>query len=148
MSIRDDLATAKRVVVKIGSSSLTGSDNRVDPARIDALVDAIVGRIDSGSDVIVVSSGAVAAGMGPLGLTTRPVDLATKQAVAAVGQVHLADTWGRSFQRYGKTTAQVLLTASDAGRRDRARNAQRTIDRLLRLGVVPVVNENDTMAHR
>ena len=147
MSIRDDLATAKRVVVKIGSSSLTGSDNRVDPARIDALVDAIVGRIDSGSDVIVVSSGAVAAGMGPLGLTTRPVDLATKQAVAAVGQVHLADTWGRSFQRYGKTTAQVLLTASDAGRRDRARNAQRTIDRLLRLGVVPVVNENDTVAH-
>jgi hypothetical protein len=147
MNVRLDLTTAKRVVVKIGSSSLTGPDHKVDPARIDALVDALAQRMGQGSDVIVVSSGAIAAGMGPLGLNTRPVDLATKQAVAAVGQVHLADTWGRSFQRYGKTTAQVLLTASDAGRRDRARNAQRTIDRLLHLGVVPVVNENDTVAH-
>ncbi len=147
MTVRDDIAAARRVVVKIGSSSLTGEDHKVDPARIDALVDAIHTRIARGSEVIVVSSGAIAAGMGPLGLSSRPTDLATKQAVAAVGQVHLADTWGRSFRRYARTTAQVLLTASDAGRRDRARNAQRTIERLLHLGVVPVVNENDTVAH-
>src|SRR5699024_1951322 len=90
--------------------------------------------------------GAVAAGMGPLGLTQRPTDLATKQAAAAVGQVHLAHQWGRSFARYHRTIGQVLLTASDAGRRDRARNAQRTIDRLRQLRAIPIVNENDTEA--
>lgn len=146
MQLRRHISEAKRIVVKIGSSSLTGPDHTVDPLRIDSLVNAMQRRLGKGSEIIVVSSGAVAAGMGPLGLKARPSDLATKQAVAAVGQVHLMHTWGASFARYGKTIGQVLLTASDAGRRDRARNAQRTIERLLHLGVVPVVNENDTVA--
>ena len=84
--------------------------------------------------------------MGPLELAQRPTDLATKQAAASVGQVLLAQEWARSFARYGRTIGQVLLTASDAAERDRARNAQRTIDRLRQLKAVPIVNENDTVA--
>ncbi|WP_257162413.1 glutamate 5-kinase [Corynebacterium cystitidis] len=144
--LRSQIATARRIVVKIGSSSLVNPDSTVSGDKIDRIVDALESRMGRGSDIMVVSSGAIAAGMEPLGLKTRPLDLATKQAAAAVGQVHLAHQWGRSFARYGRTTGQVLLTAADAGRRDRARNAQRTIDRLRQLGTVPIVNENDTVA--
>lgn len=143
--LRETIRDAKRIVVKIGSSSLTGDDFSVDPRKIDHIVDAIQARMER-SDVIIVSSGAVAAGMKPLGLTSRPQDLATKQAAASVGQVHLAYEWSRSFARYGRTVGQVLLTASDAGARDRARNAQRTIERLRHMRAVPIVNENDTVA--
>lgn len=145
-ALRAQLASAKRVVVKIGTSSLVDANYAVSQEKIDRIVDALESRMGSGSDVIVVSSGAIAAGMAPLGLRTRPQDLATKQAAAAVGQVHLAQSWGRSFARYGRTTGQLLLTQADAGRRERARNAQRTIDRLRQLGTVPIVNENDTVA--
>ncbi|GAB3082314.1 glutamate 5-kinase [Corynebacterium aquatimens] len=144
--LRSHIATAKRVVVKIGTSSLVGPDFRVSQDRIDVIVDALEARMARGSDVVVVSSGAIAAGMEPLGLKLRPQDLATKQAAASVGQVHLAQAWAASFARYGRTIGQVLLTQADAGMRERARNAQRTIDRLRQLGVVPIVNENDTVA--
>lgn len=144
--MRERIRKAKRIVVKIGSSSLTTDDFHVDPNQINKLADALQARAIRDNDVIVVSSGAVAAGMAPLGLTQRPTDLATKQAAAAVGQVHLAYEWGRSFARYGRNIGQVLLTATDAGRRDRARNAQRTIDRLRQLRTIPIVNENDTVA--
>lgn len=147
MDVRSTIAAAKRVIVKIGSSSLTNLDFQVDVAKVNKLVDAIAARCAQGSEVIVVSSGAMAAGMGPMGLQARPTDLATKQAVSAVGQQHLMQTWATSFSRYQKHIGQVLLTASDAGIRHRARNAQRTIDRLLHMGVVPIVNENDTVAH-
>ncbi|AIG64546.1 glutamate 5-kinase [Corynebacterium atypicum] len=143
---RDAIARARRVVVKFGSSSITGPDHRVDPERIDFFVEAMAERIARGSELVVVSSGAVAAGLGPLGLNHRPRDLATKQAAAAVGQVHLVNAWSKSFSRYGVTTSQVLLTATDAGRRERARNAQRTLGRLRQLGSVAVINENDTVA--
>ncbi|MFR9838007.1 glutamate 5-kinase [Corynebacterium striatum] len=143
--LRQRIAQAKRVVIKIGSSSLTDEDFLVSQERIDHIVDAVHARMGI-SDVILVSSGAVAAGMGPLGLNRRPTDLATKQAAASVGQVHLAYEWGRSFARYDRTVGQVLLTASDTGHRDRARNAQRTIDRLRQLRTIPIVNENDTVA--
>ncbi len=143
--LRNHISQAKKIVVKIGSSSLTGDDFTVDGEKIDRIVDAVQARMEV-SDVILVSSGAVAAGMKPLGLVARPKDLATKQAAASVGQVHLAYEWSRSFARYGRTVGQVLLTASDAGRRDRTRNIQRTIDRLRQLRVVPIVNENDTVA--
>lgn len=144
--VRHDITHARRLVVKIGSSSLTDEDGKVNPDRIDVIADALEARMDRGTDVIVVSSGAVACGMGPLELSQRPTDLATKQAAAAVGQVLLAQEWARSFARYGRTIGQVLLTASDAAERDRARNAQRTIDRLRQLKTVPIVNENDTVA--
>ena len=145
-STRDSIRDAKRIVVKIGSSSLTGPDGRTDPAKIDEIAEALEKRMSKGSDLILVSSGAVASGMGPLGLSTRPTDLATKQAAAAVGQVRLAQEWARSFARFGRTTGQVLLTSADAGDRPRARNAQRTIDRLRQLHAIPIVNENDTVA--
>lgn len=144
--LRQQIAAAKRIVVKLGTSSLVDETGQVSQPKIDRIVDAIETRISRGSDVIVVSSGAIAAGMGPLGLRARPRDLATKQAAAAVGQIHLAQSWGQSFARYGRTTGQVLLTQSDAGSRERARNAQRTIDRLRQIGAVPIVNENDTVA--
>lgn len=145
-SLREEIAAARRIVVKLGTSSLVNASGELDPAKIDRIVDAIEHRIARGSEVVVVSSGAVAAGMGPLGLKARPRDLATKQAAASVGQIHLAQVWGASFARYGRTVGQVLLTQSDAGSRERARNAQRTIDRLRQMGAVPIVNENDTVA--
>lgn len=144
--LREQLASAKRIVVKIGSSSLTDENHRADPQRIDRFVDAFQARMARGTDIIIVSSGAVAAGMAPLGLQSRPKDLATKQAAAAVGQVHLAHHWAASFARYNRTIGQVLLTASDAGIRSRARNAQRTLGRLQKMRVVPIVNENDTVS--
>lgn len=146
-ALRRTIATARTVVVKLGSSSLTNAAGcQVDPEKIHRIVDALQARMARGSNVIVVSSGAVAAGLGPLGMAQRPRDLATKQAAASVGQMHLAHAWGRSFARYGRTVGQVLLTAGDAGVRERARNAQRTIRKLLQLRAVPIINENDTVA--
>ncbi|AHD19334.1 glutamate 5-kinase [Rhodococcus pyridinivorans] len=143
---REVVSHARSVVVKIGSSAITSLVGGLDRGRLDRLVDAIEARIRTGSSVIVVSSGAVGAGLAPLGLTSRPRDLATKQAAASVGQLTLAHAWGTSFARYDRTVGQVLLTADDIGRRTQHRNAQRTLDRLRSLGAVPVVNENDTVA--
>ncbi|WP_281690299.1 glutamate 5-kinase [Pseudonocardia thermophila] len=145
-STREALAAARRVVVKVGSSSLTSLDGGLDPARLDGLVDALARRRAHGSQVVLVSSGAIAAGLAPLGLAKRPRDLATQQAAAAVGQLLLAHAYEVSFSRYGQTVGQVLLTADDMIRRSHYRNAQRTLERLLGLDVLPVVNENDTVA--
>ncbi|EOM76436.1 glutamate 5-kinase [Rhodococcus rhodnii] len=143
---RTTIANAHSVVVKIGSSAITSIVDGLDVARLDRLVDAIEARMRAGSDVVVVSSGAVGAGLAPLGLVTRPRDLATKQAAASVGQLALANAWGASFARYGRTVGQVLLTADDIARRTQARNATRTLDRLRSLHAVAIVNENDTVA--
>jgi len=143
---RAAVATARRVVVKIGSSGLTSIAGGLDRARLDSLVDAIEQRMLAGSDVVVVSSGAITAGIAPLGLRVRPRDLATQQAAASVGQLALAQAWSSSFARYGRTVGQVLLTADDVASRSQHRNAQRTLDRLRALAVVPIVNENDTVA--
>ncbi|WP_433662892.1 glutamate 5-kinase [Nocardia sp. CA-128927] len=140
------IASARRVVVKIGSSALTSLKGGLDTARLDRLADAVEARMRAGSDVVVVSSGAIGAGIAPLGLSTRPRDLATKQAAASVGQLALAHAWGTSFARYGRTVGQVLLSADDFARREHHRNAQRTLDRLRSLGAIAVVNENDTVA--
>lgn len=146
MTARAQLAKARRLVVKVGSSSLTSLDGGLDPSRLDALVDALAARRAAGSQVVLVSSGAIAAGLAPLGLARRPRDLATQQAAAAVGQLLLAQAYGASFGRHGHAIGQVLLTADDMVRRAHYRNAQRTLERLLGLGVLPVVNENDTVA--
>ncbi|MGB7361891.1 MAG: glutamate 5-kinase [Rhodococcus sp. (in: high G+C Gram-positive bacteria)] len=143
---RDIIASARSIVVKIGSSALTSMESGLDLARLDALADAIEMRMRRGTTVVVVSSGAIGAGMAPLGLKQRPRDLATKQAAASVGQLALAHAWGTSFGRYERTVGQVLLTADDIARRSNHRNAQRTFDRLRSLGAVAVVNENDTVA--
>ena len=137
---------ARVVVVKVGSSSLTTSAGGLDPSRLDALVDAVAGRVAAGSQVVLVSSGAIAAGLAPLGLRRRPRDLATQQAAASVGQQLLAERYAGSFARHRLTVGQILLTSDDVVRRAHYRNAQRTFGKLLSFGVVPVVNENDTVA--
>jgi glutamate 5-kinase len=142
---RGALASAPRVVVKVGSSSLT-SAGRLDPTRIDALADALSKRRLSGAQVVLVSSGAIAAGISPLGLKARPRDLATQQAAAGVGQLLLVERYAAAFGRHGLTVGQVLLTADDLHRRGHYQNAVRTLERLLALGVIPIVNENDTVA--
>ncbi len=143
---RTTIAKARRVVVKIGSSSLTTAEGGLDRERLLTLVDVISSRIGSGGQVVLVSSGAIAAGIAPLGLDGKPRDLATQQAAASVGQQALAHAYAAAFARYGLTVGQVLLTADDVVRRAHYRNARRTLHRLLALGAVPVVNENDTVA--
>ncbi|MCE6993606.1 glutamate 5-kinase [Saccharothrix sp. S26] len=143
---RQAVSAASRVVVKVGSSSLTTAAGGLDRSRLDALVDAVAARCAAGSQVVLVSSGAIAAGLAPLGVTRRPRDLATQQAAASVGQLALAHAYANSFGRFSLTVGQVLLTADDVVRRSHYRNAQRTFSRLLALGAVPVVNENDTVA--
>lgn len=143
---RQDIAAAARTVIKVGSSSLTTPNGAIDDARIAALTDALADRVRSGGQVLLVSSGAIAAGMAPLGLRRRPRDLATQQAAASVGQGLLIARYAAAFARHGLGTGQVLLTADDLMRRGHYRNAQRTLDRLLELGMIPVINENDTVA--
>jgi glutamate 5-kinase len=137
---REVVGTAKRLVVKIGSSSLASPAGGLDVACLDRLVDAIASRVRDGSQVVLVSSGAIAAGLKPLGLAKRPRDLATQQAAASVGQGMLVAHYTAAFARHDLAVGQVLLTADDVVRRAHYRNAARTFERLLGLGVVPVVN--------
>ena len=143
---RPDVAAATRVVVKVGSSSLTTADGEIADQAITALAAALAARRNAGIQVVLVSSGAIASGLVPLGLTRRPSDLATQQAAASVGQGLLIARYTAAFAQHGIRTGQVLLSADDLMRRTHYRNAQRTLDRLLELGVLPVVNENDTVA--
>ena len=143
---RQQLVSASRVVVKIGSSSLTTADGRLAPERLNALVEVLAARRAAGGQVVLVSSGAIAAGLGPLGLAARPKDLATQQAAASVGQGLLVAHYTAAFARHGLQVGQVLLTADDTVRRVHYRNAHRALTRLLDLGIVPVINENDAVA--
>ncbi len=137
---------ARRVVVKVGSSSLTTADGGLDPDRVRDLVDHLAGVRARGAELVLVSSGAIAAGLAPLSFRRRPRDLARQQAAASVGQGILVHRYTEEFARHGQVTGQVLLTVDDVTRRSHYRNAQRTFDKLLELGAVPIVNENDTVA--
>src|SRR4051794_21141999 len=143
---RPAIAGARRVVVKVGSSSLTTLPGGLDADRLSALVDVLGAVRAAGREVVLVSSGAIAAGLAPLQLTGKPRDLATAQAAASVGQLRLVQTYADAFARHGITVGQVLLAADDLTRRSHYRNAERTLDRLLALGTLPIVNENDTVA--
>ena len=143
---RGEVASAGRVVVKVGSSSLTTAAGGIDPDRVRALVDTIAATRARGAEVVLVSSGAIAAGLAPLGLARRPRDLATQQAAASVGQGLLVHRYTDEFARHGVGVGQVLLTVDDMTRRSHYRNAYRTFAKLLELGVLPIVNENDTVA--
>jgi glutamate 5-kinase len=144
--VRRAISCASRVVVKIGSSSLTRREGGVDSEAISRLVRCLAQRRDLGHQVVLVSSGSIATGFPVLGLSRRPRDLATQQASASVGQGMLIAEYSRQFAGHGVTVGQVLLTADDVTRRSHYRNAQRTLFRLLELGVLPIVNENDTVA--
>ena len=146
MSVRQQVAGASRVVVKVGSSSLTTAAGGIDPDRVRALVDTLAKLRARGAEVVLVSSGAIAAGLAPLGLVRRPRDLATQQAAASVGQGLLVHRYTEEFARHGQTVGQVLLTLDDVTRRSHYRNAYRTLAKLLEMGTLPIVNENDTVA--
>ncbi|ORB83222.1 glutamate 5-kinase [Mycobacterium kansasii] len=143
---REAIRAARSLVVKVGTTALTTPSGMFDAGRLADLADAIEARMKAGTDVVIVSSGAIAAGLEPLGLPRRPRDLATKQAAASVGQVALVNSWSAAFARYGRTVGQVLLTAHDISMRVQHTNAQRTLDRLRALHAVAIVNENDTVA--
>lgn len=146
MSLRPAVTAAKRVVVKVGSSSLTTVDGGIDPERLSVLVDVLAGVRARGAEVVLVSSGAIAAGLAPLGLPKRPKALAAQQAAASVGQGLLVHRYTEELARHGLIAGQVLLTVDDVTRRSHYRNASQTFTTLLDLGVLPIVNENDTVA--
>jgi glutamate 5-kinase len=148
---RSTLHRAKRIVVKIGTGTLTDRTGRFDRENCARLAAELAATAEGarGRRVVLVSSGAVALGAERLGLVktrAKPWDIPTKQAAAATGQPHLMAAWGDALLRHGKLTAQVLLTADDLASRKRFLNARRTFEKLLDAGVVPVVNENDTVA--
>ena len=140
------IAEAQTIVVKVGSSSLTASSGHLDPERLNALVAALARVRLMGGRVVLVSSGAIAAGFGSLGFSSRPTDVADQQACAAVGQGLLMAQYETAFARYGLRVGQILLTASDTMQPQQYRNVRRTLDRLLDLGAVPIINENDSLA--
>ena len=139
---RPEVTGAKRVVVKVGSSSISGANS----GQIAPLVDAIAASHGRGTQVVLVSSGAIATGMPYLELDSRPNDLATQQAAAAVGQSRLIFRYQESLDRYDIVAGQVLLTAGDLEHSTPRSNAQRAIERMLGLHILPIVNENDTVA--
>ncbi len=146
--MRGVVTRARRVVVKVGSSSLTTAAGGLAPERLAALVGALcsVDDRERPREVVLVSSGAIAAGLAPLGLSRRPRDLATQQAAASVGQGRLMHAYTEEFGRHGRTVGQVLLTVDDVTRRAHYRNAHRTLRKLLDMRAVPIINENDTVA--
>lgn len=136
---------ADKVVVKVGTRVLTDSAGCLDTVRVAAIAEQIALAADSGRRVVLVSSGAVGAGIGRLGLTTRPTDLAQLQAAAAVGQSRLIEVYNQALEKHGRHAAQVLLTADDLNQRDRYLNIRNTLLELFNFGAVPIVNENDTV---
>jgi glutamate 5-kinase len=142
---RTDIGVARRIVVKVGSSSLTTPTGELAVERLDLLVNSLATRAAT-TEIVLVSSGAIAAGLAPLGLNKRPTDLPSQQAAASVGQSRLMAHYTSAFETHGRTVGQVLITAEDITRRNHYNNAQKALNRLLDLGIIPIVNENDTVA--
>ena len=135
-----------RIVIKVGTSTLAHSTGRLNIKRTTELCAVLSDLKNAGHEVVLVSSGAIGMGVGKLGLTQKPVDIPTKQAAAAVGQCELMYTYDRLFTEYNHTVAQILLTGADFSAVDRHENFNNTIYRLLELGALPIINENDTNA--
>jgi glutamate 5-kinase len=145
--LRQEIATAAHtLIVKVGTRVLTSADGTLNQARLAALAEELHQVISSGRKVALVTSGAVGAGMGRLGLTKRPTELAKLQAVAAVGQSNLIETYDRGLRAHGRHAAQLLLTAEDLDDRTRYLNVRNTIRSLFEFGAVPIINENDTVS--
>ncbi len=135
-----------RIVIKVGTSTLAHSTGRLNIRRVEELVKVMSDLKNSGHEVILVSSGAIGMGAGKLSLKGKPSDIPTKQAAAAVGQCELMYTYDKLFSEYNHTVAQILLTGSDFKHEDRHQNFSNTMMRLLELDVLPIINENDTVA--
>jgi glutamate 5-kinase len=143
---RESLKSAARLVVKLGTGVLTDSRKQIDPAQLEQLVAQIAALRKAGKEVVIVTSGAVGAGMGALGYQSRPTDLAEKQACAAVGQSRLMAMYDHLFAQHKLVVAQVLLTHEDLEHHERHLNARNTLVTLLGRGVVPIINENDAVS--
>ena len=135
-----------RIVVKVGTSTLAHSTGRLNIRHTEELVKVLSDLKNAGHEVILVSSGAIGMGVGKLSLSARPTDMSSKQACAAVGQCELMYTYDRLFSAYDHTVAQILLTGVDIEHASRRENIQNTLTRLLELGALPIINENDTVA--
>ena len=135
-----------RIVVKVGTSTLAHATGRLNIRHVEELVKVLSDLKNAGHQVILVSSGAIGMGVGKLNLPGRPADMPTKQAAAAVGQCELMYTYDRLFTQYNHTVAQILLTGEDVDHEDRRQNFENTLSRLLELGALPIINENDTVA--
>ena len=145
--MRSKVTGAKRWVVKIGSALLTADGKGLDRGAMAVWVEQMVALREAGVELVLVSSGAVAAGMSQLGWTSRPSAMNELQAAASIGQMRLVQAWESSFGEHGKHTAQILLTHDDLSDRKRYLNARSTLLTLLGLGVLPVINENDTVVN-
>jgi glutamate 5-kinase len=143
---RDSLKSVSRIVVKLGTGVLTDSRKLIDPAQLEQLVAQLAEQRKAGREIVLVTSGAVGAGMGALGYESRPTDLAEKQACAAVGQSRLMAAYDKLFSAHGLVVAQVLLTHEDLEHHERHLNARNTLVTLLNRGVVPIINENDAVS--
>ena len=135
-----------RIVVKVGTSTLAHATGRLNIRRVEELVKVLSDLKNAGHEIILVSSGAIGMGVGKLNLPGKPADMPTKQAAAAVGQCELMYTYDKLFSEYNHTVAQILLTGDDVDHDDRRRNFENTMARLLELGALPIINENDTVA--
>ena len=135
-----------RIVIKIGTSTITHASGQLNIRQMEALCKVLSDLKNAGNEVILVSSGAIGMGVGKLRLGKRPSDVPTKQAAAAVGQCELMYTYDKLFSEYRHTVAQILLTADDIADAGRHENFRNTIERLLALGAIPIVNENDTVS--
>ena len=135
-----------KIVVKVGTSTLAHPTGRLNIRHVEELVKVLSDLKNAGHQVILVSSGAIGMGVGKLNLPGRPSDMPTKQAAAAVGQCELMYTYDKLFSQHNHTVAQILLTSEDIDHEDRRSNFENTMSRLLELGVLPIINENDTIA--
>jgi glutamate 5-kinase len=143
---RERLKDKKRIVIKIGSSSLTHAGGQLNLLRIEKLVRVITDLSNSGKEVILVSSGAIATGAGKMGFDKKPENKIKKQALAAIGQAELIKIYDKFFEEYNKTVAQILLTKDGLENSVRKQNAVNTLEELVKMGIVPVINENDTVS--
>ncbi len=144
--IMQDVSKAHRIVVKVGTSTLTYPTGKMNLKRIDRLAMILSDLRNQGKEIILVSSGAIGIAVGKLGLKERPSDTKMKQAAAAVGQCELMYLYDKMFSEYNNTVAQILITREDISIPRRKRNMQNTFSQLLEIGIIPIVNENDTIA--
>lgn len=145
-SVYEDIKKAKRIVIKVGTSTLTYPTGKMHIKHIDELARTLSDLHNSGKDIVLVSSGAVGAAMGKMGISERPKETNIKQALAAIGQCELMYLYDKLFSEYHNTVAQVLLTKDDISIPDRKTNTQSTFNTLLDMGIIPIVNENDTVS--
>ena len=144
--IKKELRAAKRIVVKVGTSTLTYDTGKMNLKRMDRLAMVLSDLHNQGKEIVLVSSGAIGIAMGKLGLSERPGDIRKKQAIAAVGQCELMFLYDKLFSEYKNTVAQILLTKDDIAIPRRKRHTQNTVNALLEMGIIPIVNENDTIS--